>query len=236
MTCPNCSQAMTAQTLEGHLGKTVTIDVCLSCQAFWFDERESLQLSPGATLQLFRLIGERAHASRTPLSPFSKCPRCGLRLIPAHDMQRTTRFEYRRCPTHHGRFITFFDFLREKNFIRPLSPGQIEELKRNLTTLNCANCGASIDLQHSSACAHCGSPLSMLDVKQAEDLVRQLRDADAGRSHVDPALPMRMEQARREVEASFSSFDQQPFWYKDVAATDLVRAGVSAVTRWLSGH
>jgi len=32
---------MTAMALDGHLGKQVTIDVCVSCQAFWFDQFES---------------------------------------------------------------------------------------------------------------------------------------------------------------------------------------------------
>jgi Zn-finger nucleic acid-binding protein len=59
MTCPNCQAEMTERTLEGHLGTRVSIDVCEPCQAFWFDGRESLQLSPAATLQLFHIIGER---------------------------------------------------------------------------------------------------------------------------------------------------------------------------------
>src|SRR5688572_13218453 len=57
MTCPNCSAQMTERTLEGHLGTKVMIDSCEGCQAFWFDGRESLQLSPGATLELFQTIG-----------------------------------------------------------------------------------------------------------------------------------------------------------------------------------
>ena len=35
---------MTSRALEGHLGQPITIDVCLGCQAFWFDARESLRL------------------------------------------------------------------------------------------------------------------------------------------------------------------------------------------------
>ena len=53
MTCPNCGAAMTAQTLDGHLGTLVTIDLCVPCQMFWFDTRESLKLAPGAVLKLF---------------------------------------------------------------------------------------------------------------------------------------------------------------------------------------
>ena len=45
-------------TLEGHLGRTVDVDICDSCQAMWFDKYESLQLSASSVLQLFRVIGQ----------------------------------------------------------------------------------------------------------------------------------------------------------------------------------
>jgi Zn-finger nucleic acid-binding protein len=38
---------MQEQTLEGRLGRTVTIDLCHQCQGFWFDAHESLNLTPG---------------------------------------------------------------------------------------------------------------------------------------------------------------------------------------------
>ena len=60
MNCPNCTKEMDATTLHAHLGASVTIDVCAPCQAFWFDKFESLQLSPGATLQLMKVIGEHS--------------------------------------------------------------------------------------------------------------------------------------------------------------------------------
>jgi hypothetical protein len=233
MTCPNCAQPMTEQVLDGHLGTSVTIDLCLACQAFWFDDREHLALSPGSILKLFRLIGERAATGRPPASSTCACPRCGMRLVPVHDLQRRTRFQYQRCPLRHGRLISFFDFLREKDFIRPMSADQIAELRRNVQTVNCSNCGAPIDLTATTTCVHCGSPLSMIDMAQAGDLVSQLQQADQGKATVDPALPMRLERARREVAASFAAFEQEPAWYDDVKATDMVGAGLSAIARWL---
>ncbi len=129
-----------ADSLEGHLGRTVAVDICDSCQALWFDKYESLQLSASSVLQLFRVIGQ---ASGLPAegaarrwassdSGLAKCPRCDRRLRVMHDMQRSARFEYRGCPDNHGRLITFFNFLREKNFIKPLSAAQIEELRSNV--------------------------------------------------------------------------------------------------------
>lgn len=230
MDCPNCQNAMTTQTLDGHLGRPVEVDICGTCQAFWFDQRESLQLTPHATLQLFRVVGERAGGSRQRLSAASKCPRCQSHLVQTQDMQRNVRFQYLRCPHDHGRLTAFFDFLREKDFIRPLSAEQIETLRRNVQSVNCSNCGAPIDLVHHSSCEHCGSPLSMLDLKQAERLIAQLQQADDVHRPIDPALPLRLEQARREVEAAFEGFEHDRW-----GGSDLVGAGLGMLTRWLKG-
>jgi hypothetical protein len=224
---------MTEQVLVGHMGTSVTIDLCLSCQAFWFDGRESLRLAPASVLKLFGIIGDQAAASRPPLSDTSGCPRCGMRLAPTHDVQRTTRFQYLRCPAQHGRFITFFNFLREKDFLRPLSAQQIAELRQNVQSVNCSNCGAPIDLSKGTACSHCGSPLSMLDMKQAEALVTTLREADRAKAAVDPSLPLQLDRARRDVEAAFASFERDAHWFDDVSSAGLVGAGISSIAKWL---
>ena len=232
MDCPNCRAPMTAQALHGHLGTPITIDLCLACQAFWFDGYESLKLTPGSVLRLFRTIGEQA-ARATPLADTSKCPRCQARLVPTHDMQRTTRFQYLRCPLKHGRLISFFNFLREKDFVRPLSAAQLEELRRNVQSVNCSNCGAPVDLATGSSCAHCGSALSMLDMTQAEALIDTLRDAERSSGAVDPSLPMRLARSRRDVHAAFENFDRGAHWFDDVSSTGLVGAGLSSIARWL---
>jgi hypothetical protein len=225
---------MSALSLEGRLGRPVAIDLCARCQVIWFDRRESLQLSPAATLHLFRLIGEQAGARRGPLGEALDCPRCGVRLKLTHDRQRNTAFQYRRCGAGHGRLITFFDFLREKDFLRPLSKEQVDELRRSIPTVDCSNCGAPIDLARGSTCAHCGSPLSMLDLKQAGALVAQLQKAaDPGRA-VDPALPLELLKARREVEQAFAAFEHEPAWHVDVSSGGLVGASLAALARWLS--
>jgi hypothetical protein len=233
MDCPGCAAPLVAETLEGHLGRPVSIDLCLPCQLFWFDRNESLQLAPRSTLRLFRLIGEHAATRRAAIVTEPCCPRCGSRLGLSHDMQRNTPFQYWSCGRCHGRLISFFDFLREKAFIRPLSPQQIEELRRNVQTVNCSNCGAPIDLAHASACAHCGSPLSMLDGEQAKRLVGQLREADRTGRPVDPALPLELARARREVETAFAAFEHEPTWFGDVSRSGLVGAGLTALARWL---
>jgi ribosomal protein S27AE len=231
--CPGCQAAMTSQTLEGHVGTEVAIDLCLSCHVFWFDRHESLQLSPGSTLKLFRLIGDQARARRESFAAQPACPRCGLALKVTHDRQRSTPFQYWRCPRGDGRLTTFFDFLREKDFIRPLSPAQVEELRRSVQSVNCSNCGAPVDLAKGSDCAHCGSPLSMLDLEHAKELIGQLQQADQGGREVDPALPLRLAQARREVETAFAGLGGQPGWLGDVSSSGTVGAGLRAFLRFL---
>ncbi|HUR20581.1 MAG TPA: zf-TFIIB domain-containing protein [Vicinamibacterales bacterium] len=167
MLCPNCRDAMTSLTLEGHYQRSVVIDICNRCQAFWFDGMESLQLEPASVLELFRLVGQAGAPGRTALSNSAKCPRCKAELARTFDQQRHSRFEYQRCPAGHGRLTSFFNFLREKDFIRPLSATQIEELRRNLRSVNCSNCGAPVDVEKGAACAHCGSQLSLVDMSNA---------------------------------------------------------------------
>jgi hypothetical protein len=224
---------MTEQVFGGHLGTSVIIDICALCQVFWFDARESLQLAPASTLRLFRTIGEAPAAERRPLATDLRCPRCRLALKAVQDLQRNTRFTYRRCPREHGRLITFFDFLREKNFVKPMSADQLVELRSHLDAVNCSNCGASVDLARASACQHCGSALSILDASQAERLVAQLRAADRTGQPVDPALPLSLEQARRSTERLFEQLEGST-WSEERTSSDPVLAGLQSLARWLA--
>lgn len=158
---------MTSVPLEGHYGRPVVIDFCPACQAFWFDGHESVQLSAASVLHVFRLVTGAGGAARAPLSNQAACPRCRAPLVLTRDQQRQSRFEYRRCVEGHGRLVTFINFLREKDFIRPMSPAQLAELRRHLQAVNCSNCGAPIDLANATACGHCASPLTMLDAATA---------------------------------------------------------------------
>ena len=85
MFCPNCGSTMTAHPLAGHMGTSVTIDLCAACQLFWFDTRESPKLSSGGVLTLFRTIGETALTARAPMALNPACPRCKSRLLLTHD-------------------------------------------------------------------------------------------------------------------------------------------------------
>ena len=233
MNCPRCDAPMEAPTLASHNGPSITIDLCVPCQSFWFDARESLALTPASTLTLFRIIGEHTTRPNPTAAELAKCPRCRGRLRLTTDMLPHTRFQYLRCPNQHGRLTTFLEFLKEKQFIRTLTPPQIAELRANVQAINCSNCGAAVDLGRSSACAHCGSPLSMLDMNQAQALVEQLQRADRSGQPVDPALPLNLERARRQTEANFAGLVRDASFLDDISATDLVSAGLHAFSRWL---
>lgn len=224
---------MEAHTVNAHNGRSVTIDLCVPCQSFWFDHYESLALTPASTLALFRVIGEHTARPGPTAAELSKCPRCKGRLRLTTDLQRHTRFQYLRCPNGHGRLITFFDFLKEKQFVRALTAPQIADLRASVQVVNCSNCGAAVDLGKESACRHCGSPLSMLDLQQAQALVEQLQRADRSGQPIDPALPLNLERARRETEASFAGLVRDASFLDDILTTDLVSAGLHAFTRWL---
>lgn len=222
-------------TLEGHQGKSVVIDRCTPCQAFWFDKWESLQLSPGSTLSLLQLIGEEKPGGPAAFAQEMRCPRCAVPLRPTQDMQRNTRFQYFRCNNEHGRFIRFFEFLREKDFIRALSPQQIAELRKHIRSVNCSNCGGPVDLDAGAACGHCGSPLSMLDMEQPQRLIAQLKEAAAPKP-IDPALPFELLKAKRDVNLLFGDVQSDPMWWTDLSSSNLVQACLGSVSRWLKAR
>jgi hypothetical protein len=151
-------------------------------------------------------------------------------------MQRATRFEYLRCPHGHGRLTTFFDFLREKDFIRPLTPEQLATLRQSVQSVNCSNCGAPVNLTDGAACQHCGAPLSMLDLQHAEDLVRQLQHAeDRTSGPVDPSLPLELARARREAETAFNPTLPDGRW-QSTTAGGMFDGPLAAIARWLKGN
>jgi hypothetical protein len=226
---------MDARRLDAHYGRSVELDLCHGCGLIWFDGRESLALTPGAVLELFAALD--AHRERRhPLQDDAlACPRCRRALARTVDRQRTTTFAYWRCPAEDGRLSTFFDFLREKDFVRPLSPERLAELRRWARTVNCSACGAPIDVARESACGHCRAPLSMLDPDQVRKVVDELRRAETRRTSVDPTLPARLLADRAALERAFRAVPGEVDRLDLGGAFGLVESGVSALVRLLSG-
>lgn len=223
---------MDEQPFEGNYGRIVLLDLCHGCHGLWFDTNENLKLTPGATLRLFSLIREKQDAARQPLAEVMRCPRCGRRLVATTDQQRNTRFHYFRCPQEHGRFITFFQFLREKNFIRSLNAKEVDLLRQHIQTVNCSNCGAVIDITNDMACSYCRSPVSLLDSEQFKTTMQALTQTDAKQQQLPPALPLEFILERIKADAQFS----QPADASGALSSflDLLDVGVAAVVDLLT--
>jgi DNA-directed RNA polymerase subunit RPC12/RpoP len=221
---------MNGQAFDGKYGKPLLLDLCFSCNGLWFDSYENLQLTPGAILRLFTIIHENHNIQLRTLGETLQCPRCRSRLVETTDMQRSTRFHYFRCLQEHGRFITFFQFLREKNLVRNLNPKEVSDLTQYIKTLNCSNCGAAIDLEKSSACSYCRTPIAMLDPHQFEMTLRKLQQEEKERQAGDPLLPTKLVLDRLKAESDWNRWTRQS---NETSVTldflDLVQEGITTV-------
>jgi len=158
----------------------VDLDICFDCQGIWFDPFESAQLSPAAILQLFELV-RRQEAPPRPLAVTCTCPTCHRALALTHDFELTNRITYFRCTQGHGRFTTFMQFLREKNFVRTLSPAEINRLRATVAQVKCSSCGAPVDLARDMECSYCHAPIAILDPDAVGKTVAELNAAENAR-------------------------------------------------------
>lgn len=215
---------MEASAFDRLYGRRLTLDVCHRCQGLWFDDQELLQMTPGATLQLMAELAEDRGVSREPWTTAPRCPRCSRSLTETHDIQRSTRFAYYRCPAAHGRFLTFYQFLRAKNFVRPLSQEEVGELRAHIQQINCANCGASVNVERDAMCGFCRTPLAIIDPDQVRKTVEQLKAAAEEKQGVDPTLPVSLAMERLRGERAFAD---DPGSTQRSAALDLLFGDLS---------
>ncbi len=180
--CPNCSAPMGRLAMEGVYGPEIEVDLCFACHALWLDKRESLHLTPRGTLDLFRVLHEHRDDARHALAGRQACPHCGRRLSLHRDIGKGGRFTYYACPAGDGRLTPFSEFLKEKEFVRALTPLEQQRLRAEIRTVQCSSCGAPVDLASGFQCAHCGSPITVLDADAVERTLRQLESADQKRS------------------------------------------------------
>lgn len=145
----------------GHLA----LDYCATCRGIWFDPHESTRLAPASVLELFRIIHETRKAETLPLAPRLVCPRCAEALLAVRDLVRSGPFAYHRCPSEHGRFTPFAQFLTEKGLVRYLAEQEIRKIALIIGQIHCHACGGPIDLRSDTACPHCRSPIAVLDVE-----------------------------------------------------------------------
>lgn len=185
LNCPNCGTGMEQRALEGKLGVQIEVDLCFGCHVLWLDKRESLHLSAGGTLDLFKALNEHHDDPRQALRSTNQCPRCARRLVLQHDIGRGGRFSYYRC-AQHGRLEPFSEFLKEKAFVRDLNPLEKQRLSAEVKQVQCSSCGAPVQLSEGFACSHCGSPLTVLDPEAVTKALRELHEAEAVQKSVSP--------------------------------------------------
>jgi hypothetical protein len=207
MNCPNCRAPMAPHLAERRYGQgTIAVDLCRRCLGIWFDDKELLQLSPAAAIQLLGELAKEDACRRTPLDPSLVCPRCVALLVETHDRQRNTRFWYHRCPTGHGLFMTSYQFLRAKDFVRPLSNEEMAELREHIRQVNCGNCGAPVDLERDAICGFCRTPVAIVDPDQVRRVLEEQRRSAQARAEggPDPTLPLTMALDRLRAERAWA--------------------------------
>ena len=184
--CPSCGKVMEKRRLERMHHGEVVIDLCFSCQGIWFDDFESVQITPGGTLELFKLLHQHRDDQRQPLTDPLRCPRCKEKLLHGMDVAKHGGgFNYHRCLQKHGRFTTFAQFMIEKGFVRQLSPAEITELSAKVGIIRCNACGAPVDIRKDHACGHCRSPISILDPEAVENALSRYKHAEEKRTTRD---------------------------------------------------
>jgi Transcription factor zinc-finger len=176
--CPSCSSAMERRDFERNPTGRVDLDLCFACHALWFDQFESAQLTPGAVLELFRTIHEHKDEPLRPLAEAMRCPRCRERLQATNDVQRGNKLTYYRCVQGHGRLTSFFQFLREKNFVRTLTLNEVRQLAATVKQVRCSSCGGPVNLERDSACGYCRAPISVLDAEAVNRTLAALSAAE----------------------------------------------------------
>jgi DNA-directed RNA polymerase subunit RPC12/RpoP len=164
----------------------LTLDACDNCQALWLDATESQQLTPGALIELFRAIATSHPDARAAYPALLPCPRCTTPLTLTRDVRQTTRFTYYRCRYGHGRFTPYAQFLREKNFIRPLEAAEMSRLRATVSTVRCVSCGGPVPIDRAAVCPYCGAPVMLLDPEAVAKALKELETAEARRTEEPP--------------------------------------------------
>lgn len=109
MRCPKCDSDM-----ERVVFHNIEVDRCTLCRGLWFDmlEKEDLVAIEGSeTID----IGNAASGQRYDRLHHSKCPVCGVVMLPMIDKDQH-HIHYESCPTCYGTFFDAGEFRDLKEF------------------------------------------------------------------------------------------------------------------------
>ena len=225
--CPNCRKEMQSENLERHDHGLARVDLCFTCGGLWFDHLVSVQLAPAAVIGLFKEIYAHRDDARQPVAAHMNCPHCTGVLVLSYDLGKAGRFSYFTCPKGEGRYTPFFQFLREKQFVRSLTSVELQRVRAQVRQIRCSECGAPVDLEHENQCSFCHAPVSFLDSEAVEKAVRMWSEANSRRNMVPPSQTM--VDALRPTQHSFNDRILLSGIEKADLLPDLVSWGIHAI-------
>lgn len=221
---------MTKHRFERLLHGEVILDLCFQCQGIWFDDFESVQITPGGIVELFKQLHEHHDDQRIPLRDPLTCPRCNEKLLHGLDVAKHGgKFNYHRCLQKHGRFTTFAQFMIEKGFVRQLNPAEIDELSAKVGIIRCMGCGAPVDIRKDHACGHCRAPISILDPGAVEQALSRFQHAEDRRTTRDVEMLGDAIVMREREKSRLKRMKQEPENTGIIDAIDLISAGAEFV-------
>jgi len=234
---------MQDQDLPRHDQGRVRVNLCFACAGIWFDPHASPQLAPSAVIELFKEIYAHRGDRPQPVSSRLGCPRCSADLALSFDLSKAGRFSYYRCPRGDGRFTPFYQFLREKQFVRSLTPAELQQLRSQVRQIRCSECGAPIDLETMSQCRYCHAPVSYLDTQAVSSALQMWSQAQARQASAPSAEAVAATLQRIEPAAARSGVLKDLLWPAGDGsaesggaelALDLVGFGIRMIGRLLA--
>jgi hypothetical protein len=117
----------------------------------------------------------------------------------------------------------------EKGFVRQLSSAEIEELAVKVCTIRCNGCGAPVDIRKEHACAHCRSPITILDSGAVEQALARYQNAEVKRTTLDVELLGDAIVMREREKSRLKRTQAEPENAGIIDVIDLISAGAELV-------
>jgi hypothetical protein len=114
------------------------------------------------------------------------------------------------------------------------APAELADLRERVATVRCDGCGAAVDLAKGSTCTYCRAPVSALDPQHIDQVVRDLRAAEAHGHTIAPDLMTRLAIDRLAVDDLLQTVEREGGSDLGIGA-GLIGAGIATVVGMLAG-